>query len=854
MGSAPSKKLEEYGKAGTLTHKRSPNNSANTSPRGGDESRHQRSQVDEETIETMFTSSHRSSTKHMRNKSNGKIKYEPNPYMRDIDGAQPSLIGTASRYQPRHPYLRMMSVNSTVSGASNTDVQPQLYTTGTLYTSEIYDACKRKGKKLKKSESSSQIDRAIVEELLTAPKHKHDHSSNTHHSSGSNQVPQLGNMASIKKSKKSKHKRKKLPKIKKRNTPRMNIHGLHDIVQSEHQKTIGENTHKSAAVSRPAKLLRSSTSQDSLDGRPSRQGFLARIMPKKKKSPPKRSTRTQKLPPVDKVLRSSTMSQIPRLASVERVSSPGTYNNSPTLFGGSALLSPSTSSKKTWYTAKQFFKQLHDSLLDVTCTEAEIKELLLDATTLTLFKTHVSFMDTAGNERPLSPVLVSAAVEQEQRDITMGRAPTPPSARRLRTPPSIIGFVNEFEDENDFLHLAARRGMMDIIFILLRVYGLNINGKDIGQNTGIHFAARQGHATLVAQLMHNGAAVNVKNQNGCTPLHLATEASDATETIIKLLRNGAYVNEQNNWLSTPLHFAVQHNHSKVVATLIRYNANVNAKDKWGESPLHIASKKNYSLIVKQLLAAGCDVNSVDREGKTPLHEAMNNNARNIVYLLLRAGADMSIPDRAGFTPNCYPNPRKELRTRKHAEYIFWYRVFMKSRITVEDEMLNQFERIQFDEPSEVAAWDEPKRPSRSKLHTPTQFDRKDLSIKDFLRGLEDSDNPHPLGKDYEVFDYEFRIDTPGSRIDTPGSAHERPGSGFAFPPLSVDPELIAMEQEVDELLLEFPPCKQPQAQQQQRALICVHTEGLSSPTIGSQESFAAQEYDEIYLEEFGAST
>ena len=65
-------------------------------------------------------------------------------------------------------------------------------------------------------------------------------------------------------------------------------------------------------------------------------------------------------------------------------------------------------------------------------------------------------------------------------------------------------------------------------------------------------AAMRGNIEAVKQHLADGADVNVKDNNGCTPLHTATK-----EIAELLIANGADVNAKDNFKSTPLHFAAR---------------------------------------------------------------------------------------------------------------------------------------------------------------------------------------------------------------------------------------------------------------------------------------------------------
>ncbi|KAF4793534.1 hypothetical protein TURU_109976 [Turdus rufiventris] len=87
-----------------------------------------------------------------------------------------------------------------------------------------------------------------------------------------------------------------------------------------------------------------------------------------------------------------------------------------------------------------------------------------------------------------------------------------------------------------------------------------------------------------SRICANGLGVNVSNQDGFTPLHMAA-LHGRSELAALLLRHGANANTKNAQLAAPLHLACQRGHSQVVKCLIDYNAKQNKKDIYGNTPL-----------------------------------------------------------------------------------------------------------------------------------------------------------------------------------------------------------------------------------------------------------------------------
>ena len=185
-----------------------------------------------------------------------------------------------------------------------------------------------------------------------------------------------------------------------------------------------------------------------------------------------------------------------------------------------------------------------------------------------------------------------------------------------------------------------------------------------GPSMSIHDAATNGNIEVVKQHLASGTDVDVKDEEGATPLHYA-----ATKEITELLiANGADVNAKDKYGRTPLHYAVDR---EIAELLIANGANVNAKDGDGETPLDLTNTEIADLLrehggkhgvingaaadgdieaVKKFLAVGTDVNTKDGWEWTPLHYAAIRGHKEIAELLIAKGANVNAKEQDGYTP------------------------------------------------------------------------------------------------------------------------------------------------------------------------------------------------------------
>ena len=153
----------------------------------------------------------------------------------------------------------------------------------------------------------------------------------------------------------------------------------------------------------------------------------------------------------------------------------------------------------------------------------------------------------------------------------------------------------------------------------------------------LYEAIKNGSISEINQAIKNGADVNAKANDGCTPLMYACENNASKEVIELLINNKAKVNAKDNDDCTPLMYACMYNASKeVIELLINNKAKVNKKDAWGRTPLMDACRHNNASkeVIELLIAKGADVNEKDNDGWTPLMLAKEFKAPKEVIELL----------------------------------------------------------------------------------------------------------------------------------------------------------------------------------------------------------------------------
>ena len=165
----------------------------------------------------------------------------------------------------------------------------------------------------------------------------------------------------------------------------------------------------------------------------------------------------------------------------------------------------------------------------------------------------------------------------------------------------------------------------------------------------------------ILKLINGIQNINIKNQNGETPLFLAVdyfhnEKCESEEKPVKiveaLLKAGANPNIPNNEKDFPMHVACGYGALKIVNLLLDYSASIETKDGKGNTPLLFAARGDddvHIAMVDALLKAGADINAENDEGDTALMYPCSWDLHKIISFLISKKIDIKKRDKGGNT-------------------------------------------------------------------------------------------------------------------------------------------------------------------------------------------------------------
>ncbi|XP_057209975.1 putative palmitoyltransferase ZDHHC13 isoform X2 [Triplophysa rosa] len=184
------------------------------------------------------------------------------------------------------------------------------------------------------------------------------------------------------------------------------------------------------------------------------------------------------------------------------------------------------------------------------------------------------------------------------------------------------------------LHWAAINSQADIVkYYISKGAVIDQLGGDLN-STPLHWAIRQGHLSMVIQLMRYGADPSLADGEGYRGLHLAV-LFQHMPIAAYLMAKGQEVDSLDINGQTPLMLAAQ----KIIGPeptnfLLKCNASINAVDKVNRnSPLHCAVLAGNVDAAHILLEAGASVDLENANGHTAIDLAHQVNSPLLIHML-----------------------------------------------------------------------------------------------------------------------------------------------------------------------------------------------------------------------------
>jgi len=183
------------------------------------------------------------------------------------------------------------------------------------------------------------------------------------------------------------------------------------------------------------------------------------------------------------------------------------------------------------------------------------------------------------------------------------------------------------EEGETLLHIAAALGSsQDFQWLFNHCHcDLELNKLDFRSETILNVVL-EGRSVPVSEsrkLIARGASVRAPGRQGRTPLHCLAKYGPATEDSAALVRllveKGAQVDAKDDDGITPLFLATEEGNAPVVEALLAYNPNINARGKDNKAVIHMAAERADAYLLTKILDKGADITVADMYGSTPLN-------------------------------------------------------------------------------------------------------------------------------------------------------------------------------------------------------------------------------------------
>ncbi|KAM9436489.1 transient receptor potential cation channel subfamily A member 1-like [Clarias gariepinus] len=190
-----------------------------------------------------------------------------------------------------------------------------------------------------------------------------------------------------------------------------------------------------------------------------------------------------------------------------------------------------------------------------------------------------------------------------------------------------------------------------------------MSDEDFEGCTPLHYACKLGIHNSVKNMLGCEISLGHKSKEKKSALHFAAEYGriNTCLRILETIRDSRLLNEGDENGRTPLHLASRGGHIKVVDLLLRRGA-LFQSDYKGWSCLHHAAAEGYTQTMTVLLAANNKLlDNTDEDGNTALHLAAREGHVAAVKLLLNQGAEILLNNNhASFFHEAVRNGKKDV--------------------------------------------------------------------------------------------------------------------------------------------------------------------------------------------------
>lgn len=176
---------------------------------------------------------------------------------------------------------------------------------------------------------------------------------------------------------------------------------------------------------------------------------------------------------------------------------------------------------------------------------------------------------------------------------------------------------------------------------LLLDHGAEVNSADSQGSPLVEVAARSGLVWLVKDLISRGVSFEgAEGLEGAPQSHLSHVVAEAgqPELIEILAETGADLNVTNQYGENPIHIAVGSGSFDVLRPLYQQGVSIDRADGSGATPVHLAVMRRDPDSLRELLSLGANPNTPGPEGQLPIDFALEMRDYEFASLLIQYGS------------------------------------------------------------------------------------------------------------------------------------------------------------------------------------------------------------------------
>ena len=206
-------------------------------------------------------------------------------------------------------------------------------------------------------------------------------------------------------------------------------------------------------------------------------------------------------------------------------------------------------------------------------------------------------------------------------------------------------------DGRNCLHIAARKGHLNLCKVLIYEYKFDVNMAKIHGRTALHFSAEGGHYDLVTYFADMGTDIHLTTNDGLNCLHMAALNGHLNLCKILINEHKFNVNVAGKLGWTALHISAQNGSYELFTYFADMGTDIYLTTNDGLNCLHIAALNGHLNFCKILINKyNFDVNVAEKHGRTALHYSTQSGNYELVTYFADMGTDIQLKANNG--KNC----------------------------------------------------------------------------------------------------------------------------------------------------------------------------------------------------------